>query len=411
MAEAVERLPAQPWMSDSAVLRVMGALKAAGGSEAARFVGGCVRDAVLGLGVGDIDIATRLTPDRATQALRAAGIKVVPTGIEHGTVTAIADGRPFEVTTLRRDVETDGRRAVVAFTADWAEDAQRRDFRLNALYMDQNGALYDPVGEGVDDARAGRIVFVGEPETRIREDYLRILRFFRFRAWFGRGAADAAGLAACAQLTEGLRRLSAERISKELLKLLAAADPRAALSEMSGVGALTVILPEAQPLEPFAALVRLQRTHGMPADAELRLAALLPGDPALAGEVAARLRLSVVQRERLCAAVTVDPAIAPDMAPALARRRIYDEGEGAFRDRVKLVWATAGGAAGSWLDLLKLAETWRRPKFPLTGEDAASAGFEPGPSMGRALRRVEAWWADQDFQPDRAALMDRLGSP
>jgi poly(A) polymerase len=209
---------------------VIHALEAAGGPGCARFVGGCVRDALLKRPIGDIDIATTLRPDAVTAALTAAGLKAAPTGIEHGTVTAISSGKPFEITTLRRDVETDGRRAVVAFTEDWAEDAARRDFRLNALYLQPDGTLNDPTGGGIADAHAGRIVFVGDAETRIREDYLRILRFFRFLAWFGRGEPDAAGLAACAALKDGARGLSGERVSKELLKLLAAYDPRPAVA-------------------------------------------------------------------------------------------------------------------------------------------------------------------------------------
>jgi poly(A) polymerase len=260
-------------------------------------------------------------------------------------VTAIAGGRPYEVTTLRRDVETDGRRAVVAYTADWGEDAGRRDFRLNALYMDADGLISDPTGAGVQDALAGRIVFVGDPGTRIREDYLRILRFFRFRAWFGQGPPDPAGLAACAALKEGLLRLSAERVSKELLKLLAAEDPRQAVGEMDRAGALVTILPEARPLDRLDALVGIERSLGQ-TDAELRLAALLPGDPEAAGAAAQRLRLSNAQRERLEAAVPSDPAIGPEMTPAEARRRLYVLGARAFEDRLLLTWAERGGDGG-----------------------------------------------------------------
>ena len=187
----------KPWMKAAETRAVMAALEVAGGADCARFVGGCVRNAVIGRPVADIDIATTLTPDRVTAALKAAGLKAVPTGVEFGTVTAVSGGKPFEITTLRRDVETDGRHAVVAYTDDWAQDAARRDFRLNALYADAEGRLFDPTGEGEADARAGRIVFVGDPETRIREDGLRILRFFRFLAWYGQGEPDADALAAC----------------------------------------------------------------------------------------------------------------------------------------------------------------------------------------------------------------------
>jgi poly(A) polymerase len=402
-----DRLPIAPWMSAPATLAVIGALEARGGDGCARFVGGSVRNALIGRKIDDIDIATVLTPDEVMAALTAAGLRYVPTGVEHGTVTAIADGRPYEVTTLRRDVETDGRRAVVAFTTDWAEDAQRRDFRLNALYMDPDGLIHDPTGAGVADALAGRIVFVGDAETRIREDYLRILRFFRFRAWFGQGAPDAVGLAACAALKGGLERLSAERVSKELLKLLSAEDPREAVAEMAGAGVLQAILPETLPLNRLNALVVIERGLGE-TDAELRLAALLPGSAEAAGAVAQRLRLSNAQRERLQAATPPDPNIGAAMTPGAARRRLYVLGERAFQDRLRLAWAERGGEGAPWLDLLRLARDWVRPKFPLTGHDAAAAGLPPGPEVGEALRRVEAFWIEHDFQPDREALFERL---
>jgi poly(A) polymerase len=301
---------------------------------------------------------------------------------------------------------------VVAYSRDWGEDAQRRDFRLNALYMDGQGLIYDPTGAGVEDALCGRIVFVGDPHTRIREDYLRILRFFRFRAWFGRGAPDAEGLAACATLKDGLRRLSAERVSKELLKLLAAEDPREAMGEMAQAGALDIILPEARPLDRLNALVGIEGgliAQGLgQVDAELRLAALLPADAASAGAAAQRLRLSNAQRERLEAAVPLDSAIDPAMSPAQARARLYVLGTRAFEDRLKLAWAERGGEGESWLNLLRLARGWVRPKFPLTGHDAAAAGLTPGPEVGEALRRVEGFWIDHDFQPGREALLEQL---
>jgi poly(A) polymerase len=394
-------------MSAPSTRAVIGALEARGGPGCARFVGGCVRNALVGRAIDDIDIATVLTPEEVMAALTEAGVRYVPTGVEHGTVTAVAGGLPYEVTTLRRDVETDGRRAVVAYTTDWSEDAERRDFRLNALYMDGDGLIDDPTGAGVADALAGRIIFVGDPETRIREDYLRILRFFRFRAWFARGAPDAAGLAACAALKEGLQRLSAERVSKELLKLLAAKDPRQATGEMAASGALAVILPEARPLERFAALVEIERDLDE-TDAELRLAALLPGDAEAAGSAAQRLRLSNAQRERLEAAAPADPAIRADMPPAEARARLYRLGERAFEDRLMLAWAERGGDGEAWRNLLTLARAWVRPKFPLTGHDAAAAGLKAGPEVGAALRRVEAYWIERDFQPSREALREQL---
>jgi poly(A) polymerase len=406
-----ERLPITGWMTAPQTRTVIDALEAAGGEGCARFVGGCVRNAILERPIDDIDIATQLEPPQVMRALEAAGLRFVPTGIEHGTITALSAGRPFEVTTLRRDVATDGRRAVVAFTRDWAEDAQRRDFRLNALYLDAQGGLYDPGGRGLEDARAGRIIFVGDPQLRIREDYLRILRFFRFFAWYGRGEADAEGLEACAALKAGLDQLSAERVSKELLKLLAADDPREALALMRQAGVLAAVLPGFVGLERLDHLVGIER--GLPGggDAELRLAALWPADPAAAVRESGRLRLSKAQRERLASAVTTEPDIGAALTLPRARRLIYRLGASAFRDQVKLAWAATPdpkAAAEAWRALLGEADAWTPPKFPLTGQDAAAAGLAAGPAMGAALRQAEAWWVEQDFQPGRDALIARL---
>jgi poly(A) polymerase len=291
------RLQPADWFEGRATAAVFDALEAAGGEGCARFVGGCVRNAVLGCAVDDVDIATTLEPGAVMAALKAAKLKAIPTGVEHGTVTAVSHHQPFEITTLRRDVETDGRRAVVNFTTDWAEDAARRDFTLNALYAGRDGVVIDPLGSGLADARAGRIVFVGDAETRIREDYLRILRFFRFLAWYGTGGPDAVGVAACAALKGGIARLAAERINKELLKLLAAADPRGSMRLMAETGVLAEILPEASGLGRLEGLVAVAGP-----DPVLRLAALLPGGAAGA-DVARRLRLSNAERDRLVAAL------------------------------------------------------------------------------------------------------------
>lgn len=384
----MDRIPVQPWMSERATLRVLDALEAEGGPDCARFVGGCVRDTLAGFPVADVDIATTLTPERVIAALEAKGVRAVPTGVEHGTVTAVSDHRPFEVTTLRRDVETDGRRAVVAFSTDWAEDAARRDFRLNALYADRGGRLWDYAGGGVEDALAGRIVFVGDAETRIREDYLRILRFFRFYAWYGNGAPDVDGLAACARLKDGLKRLSAERVSKELLRLLAAPDPRPAVRLMHETGVLETVLPIDLQLGRFEAMVDID------AGAELRLSALLPDDPATLESAAAQLRLSNAQRDRL---VTAAPAVDLALGPADARAEIYTASGGAFSDRVKRAWASEPSRKDAAEGLLGLAAAWTPPKFPLGGADVAAEGVPPGPEVGRLLRAVERWWVEHDF--------------
>jgi poly(A) polymerase len=405
-------LPTQPWLTHPATRAVIAALETAGGEGCARFVGGCVRNALLRQPVSDIDIATTLMPDAVIKALADAGLKSVPTGIDHGTVTAIAQSKPFEITTLRRDVETDGRRAVVAFTTDWAEDAQRRDFRLNALYADPAGQLYDPTEGGLADIHAGRIVFVGDAETRIREDALRILRFFRFNAWYGHGEPDAAGLAACAELRELIRNLSAERASAELLKLLAAEDPRGVVRLMAQSGVLAVVLPEARGLERFEKLVGIETEMLFTEDALLRLAALLPDDPAVAAALAERLRLSNTQRDRLVAALTPEPRLVSWMSPKETRRLVYRLGAEALCDRVTLAWAASDRPAATtqWRALLPTARSWTPPRFPLTGDEVMAAGVAKGPLVGAVMREVEAWWVESDFPDDKLALIERLKS-
>lgn len=404
------RLPPTPWIADPRTVAVMAALAAAGGEDAARFVGGCVRNTLMDRPVEDIDIATTLTPEAVMAALKAADLRAVPTGIAHGTVTAISGGRPHEITTLRRDVETDGRRAVVAFTTAWAEDAARRDFTVNALYAGRDGAVFDPTGQGLADAAAGRIVFVGEPRARIAEDHLRILRFFRFFAWYGRGEPDAGALAACAAMKDQVATLAAERISKELLKLLAAEDPRPAVRLMAQAGVLAVVLPTATDLARFEALVEIEQAQFAEADPLLRLAALLPDDPAAGLALAQRLRLSNAERDRLATALAADPGLKSWMSPREIRRAVYRAGTAAVRDRTKLAWAGARGTAATpqWRALIALAETWTAPVFPLTGGDAMAAGVARGPAVGEALREVEDWWIDQDFPDDRPGAIEKL---
>ena len=378
----------QAWLTSEATRAVIAALEAEGGPGCVRFVGGCVRNALMGQGVDDIDLATRLTPEVSMAALKAARFKVIPTGLAHGTVTAVSKGAPYEITTLRRDVTTDGRNATVAFTEDWAEDASRRDFRLNALYADPSGTVFDPTGEGVADAREGRIVFVGDPPTRIREDYLRILRFFRFFAWYGRGEPDAAGLEACASLAEGMSRLSAERVSKELLKLLKAPDPRAAVRAMQASGVLSQVLPDAGSLEAF------ERMVGLSEDPLLRLSSLWPADPARVDAAARGLRLSNPDRLRLAAAA--GEALDLDMSAPQARAALYRLGRQTFLDRV-LRAAASGGSAADAAPWLRLAETWAIPRLPVGGRQVAQAGLPAGPETGRALAAFEAGWIADDF--------------
>lgn len=398
----------KPWMKPAAP--VMEALEAAGGAGCARFVGGAVRNALLGQPVDDVDIACTLTPDEATKALQGAGIKVAPTGVDHGTVTAIVDGAPFEVTTLRRDVETDGRRAVVAFTTDWAEDAQRRDFTMNAVYADREGNLTDPTGSGVADAKAGRLVFVGDPATRIAEDSLRILRYFRFLAWYGKGEPDAAALAACEAGRELMGNLAAERVSKELLKLLAAYDPRPAVALMAKSGVLTQLLPSAIDLSALDQMVEVETEQLFNCDPLLRLATLLPDNEVGAGKAAEGLRLSNDQRDRLVAAMGKTPRITSWMSPRESRRAVYRIGVQTFSDRIKLAWARSERSAAThqWRGLLALAESWTPPPFPLTGEDVIKSGVPKGPMVGQVLREVEDWWIDHDFIDDKFSAIEKL---
>ena len=398
------------WMTLPATVAVIEALEAKGFAGCARFVGGCVRNTLLGTAIDDVDIATTLTPDQVTEALEAAGLKVVPTGVDHGTVTAVSQGRPYEITTLRKDVATDGRRAVVAFTKSWAEDAERRDFRLNALYADADGRLFDPTGEGIADCLAGRIVFVGDPMTRIREDYLRILRWFRFHAWYGKGDPDQAALTACKALKGMLSGRAAERTQKELLKLLAAEDPRAALRLMAATSVLSAVLPQVKALTRFETLVAIQTEQLFETDAEIRLAALLPDDVVVARDTAERLRLSNALKDRLIEAAGKEPRIVSWMSPREARRTVYKIGLRAFSDRIKLAWAasTRPSTTSQWRGLLALAETWTPPAFPLTGDEILAAGVPKGPMVGEVMREVEEWWIDHDFMDDKLAAVERL---
>ncbi len=395
-----------PWLAAPETRAVMAALEAAraGGS---RFVGGCVRNALMGRDVDDIDIATQLMPDEVTRVAREAGFGAAPTGIEHGTVTVIVNHKPFEVTTLRRDVSTDGRRATVAFTDKWEEDAQRRDFRLNALYADANGDIHDPTGGGLDDADAGRVIFIGDAHTRLREDYLRILRFFRFNAWYAKGPLDPHGLSACAELVAGLDTLSVERVWKEVKKLLGAPDPRAAWEAMNAIEVRARALPEMADSVRLDALIALEADLGLPVDAMTRTAAALK-DADSARALARCLKLSNEERERLVAALGDGAEISEHMSETDMRRAVYRIGHAAFHDRAMLAWASAGGAAQHWRSLLGHAQLWTPPKLPLSGEEIMAAGVEAGPKVGQVMRAVEAWWIEADFPADKRAIMARM---
>ncbi|MGH6994453.1 MAG: CCA tRNA nucleotidyltransferase [Stellaceae bacterium] len=400
MAGPVRTLKPRPWMRDAATRRVMRALTAPDAEP--RFVGGAVRDALLGRLPREIDIATPLEPDAVMRLLSAAGIRAVPTGIAHGTVTAATPKRMFEITTLRRDVETDGRHAKVAFGVDWAADAQRRDFTMNALSLDRHGRLYDDVG-GLADLKAGRVRFVGDPATRIREDVLRLLRYYRFFAHYGTGGGDRAARAACRAAARLLPTLSAERIAAEFLKLLAAPDPLPALRMMQADGVLKALLPESVGVARLRRLIAIEPA----ADPIRRLAALIARD---ADTVADRFKLSGAQRERL-EALLAKPAIALDADRAAQRRALYCWGPAVYADRVLLAAAARPRPHGV-RKLLRLAQSWKSPRFPLRGRDLLAAGVAPGPEVGVLLAALEAWWIKGDFRATaarcRAELRRRL---
>ncbi len=402
VGDKVGTLDPRPWMTARPAAALLAAL--AGGGRPARFVGGCVRDAACGREVRDIDVATPEPPERATALLERAGIRVAPTGIDHGTVTAIVAGKPFEVTTLRTDLETDGRRARVAFTDDWAADAARRDFTINAMYCDPDGSLYDPTG-GLADLRAGRIRFVGDARARIQEDFLRILRFFRFYAWYGGPPPDAGALAACAALAPGLGGLSAERVWAELSRLLRAPDPAGTLALMDAHGVRAHVLPEARRIDRLRALAALERTLGAPPSALRRLAATLDLDADGMRRLARRLRMSRADRERLADLAAHRGALAPGLNAPAFRRQLYRLGTGLAGDLLLLDWAEDGADRSTLWDF---ARSWRPVEFPLRGADALAVGVAAGPAVGEILERVRGWWIERDFRPDRAACLERL---
>jgi poly(A) polymerase len=396
----------QPWLNAPETRAVMDALAANGG--AARFVGGCVRNALIGVPVEDIDIATPLTPDEVTRRLVGAGLRAEPTGIEHGTITAVANKKPFEITTLRRDVSTDGRRATVAFSTDWAEDAERRDFTMNALYADMSGAVFDTVG-GVADLNARRVRFIGDPAKRIAEDYLRILRLFRFHAWYGKGEIDADGLRACAAAKGQIKTLSGERIQKEMLRTLAAEDPVPVMRAMAASGVLSVVVPGHHRFERFERLCRTDADSFFVPDGLLRLGALLR-DEAQANEAAQWWRLSNADRDRLSEMLAMPIRIVSYLSILEVRRALYRYGVRRFKDWARLMWAEDPKPSNTyqWRALLALADGWVRPAFPLKGPDVIAAGVPQGPLVGKVLSEVEDWWVDSDFTDDRLSLAERL---
>ena len=368
------------WLDRPGIRHLLDTLDAADG--ACRFVGGAVRDLALGSQISDLDLSTRFVPTQVIERLATAGIKAVPTGLAHGTITAITSGTVVEVTTLRADLATDGRRATVAFTDDWAADASRRDFTINALYADPlTGEVSDPAGHGLADLDAHRVRFIGDPLIRIAEDHLRILRFFRFHARFGKGAPDAPALAACTARANDLMALSRERIAYELLNLLGLPDPVATLAIMIDHGIFRPVVPEITDPVPLAALILAEQQASIPADPLRRLAALLPRDPLIAEKIASRLKMSLKDRKRLAQAVDPTNFGSP-------QAYAYRLGNASAVDRL-LIDARPVDAAS--------IATWELPRLPLGGGALIARGVPQGPLVAKALQAIEQAWLDADF--------------
>ena len=406
------------WLGAAELQALLAALSADG--EEARVAGGAVRNALLGEAVADVDIATTCLPDDTIARATAAGFKTVPTGYDHGTVTVIAGGQAYEVTTLRADIETDGRHARVVFGRDWRRDAERRDFTINALYCLADGTIVDLV-EGIADLENRTLRFIGDAEERIREDFLRILRFFRFFAWYGSGRPDAQGLKACARLKDGLAKLSAERVWSELKKLLDAPDPGRALLWMRQTGVLTAVLPESEKwgIDAVPALISAERDLGWSPDPLLRLEAMVPPEPARMKAMADRLKLSNAESARLIGWAMAQ-AVRPETSDDALRRALYYGESQSVEDRLKLAWASARGRAetddaalaeaGSYVRLSRVLNGWTKPAFPISGDDLIALGSKPGKSLGDVLRKLEAEWVDAGFKPQRDALLERAAS-
>jgi poly(A) polymerase/tRNA nucleotidyltransferase (CCA-adding enzyme) len=399
---ALRSLRDASWLTSGATARVLGLLNADG--EEARAVGGAVRNALLGLPVGEIDIATTAPPEEVIRRAKLAHIKAVPTGVEHGTVTLVIEGRPFEVTTLREDIETFGRKARVAFGRDWARDAMRRDFTVNGLSVTPDGIVHDDVG-GLADIEARRVRFIGEPSQRIAEDYLRILRFFRIHAAYGEGAPDSAGYAACIAGRDGLAELSAERIRMEMLKLMVAKGAAPALVAMDDAGLLLRLTAGVVFHGAFAAMIAAERELKLETDPVRRLGALTVAVTEDAKRLSQRWRLSNAETKRLDSMGHRWWRLA-GMDEATAQRRLYRLGAGRYLDRVMLAWARAGqdAASPSWRKLAMLPDRWTPPVFPLKAADFIARGIAEGPALGHVLTLAEDAWLAMQFPLDAEAL-------
>lgn len=401
-----------PWLFDTTLQEMLETLNRDG--AVTRVVGGAVRNTLLGVAVSDVDLATTLHPEHVIERARGRGYAVFETGIEHGTVTIVA-GRhgartSVEVTTLRADVETHGRRATVAFSNDWAGDAARRDFTVNAIYCDADGTLHDPVG-GMSDIASRSIRFVGDPTARIAEDYLRILRFFRFTAQYAGGQADARGLEASIEGQDGIAKLSAERIRQELLKLLPAPGAVPVLEAMAVSGILHRICGGHFSLKAFTTLAAIELAQSLKPDVLLRLAALMLCKGVTARDIQNRLRLSGAEVKLLAALEAVPPIDAPALGDPERKALLYRLGADVFKRAVLLSWARSGtsGQDSGWCDLHTLPARWMAPVFPLAGRDVIDRGIASGPAVGRILAEIEENWIDGGFAEDRNDLLARIG--
>ena len=396
-----------PWLKSEAVQQILNVLP----EGSTRFVGGCVRNALMGEPIGDIDMATQLKPEEVRAIMEAAGIRTVPTGIAHGTLTVVIDHHPYEITTLRKDVETDGRRAVIAYTDDWAEDAQRRDFTVNALYADGAGEVFDPTGEGIADLAVRKFRFVGDADMRVREDYLRILRYFRFLAHYcGDGKIDAEALRACRENRAGLKSLSAERVWSELKKILSAADPVRAVRIMQTNEVLETVLPEASNSEGLGLMVELEQSEDMAPNYMCRLMAMSARDELGMTRLSKRLKMSRSERERLMGWSGSMAALSTDMDEPSIRKAVYEDGKASISDRavVRAAGSSDPVLKSRWMNIAEYARNWDVPHFPVRGRDLRRAGISEGPQMGKTLKALEALWVRSDFQADHKRLMMAL---